>query len=86
MTYHLRANNAEELEQIRQRPNVTIIDIIVDTEETALTDYWNKNIIPGVSMLVRVKDSEGFNIDNSKCIKDNAGSRMFQDNKGRFGY
>ena len=86
MTYYLRIKNAEELEQLKQRKNITIKEIMVDTEETAITDYWNKNIIVGVSMLVKVSDSEGFNVSNADCMRDNDGSRMFQQNKGRFGY
>jgi hypothetical protein len=86
MTYHLRIKDAQELEELKQRKNITIKEIIVDTEEVALTDYWNKNIVPGVSMLVKVSSTKGIDINNLDCMRDNDGGRMFQQNKGRFGY
>jgi len=86
MIYHLRIKDAEELEELKQRKNITIKEIIVDTEEVAITDYWNKNIVPGVSMLVKVSSTKGIDISNADCMRDNDGSRMFQYNKGRFGY
>jgi len=75
-----------ELDEFCKQPNVMLDEVYYDTIEDAQAQPWNKLINPGVSVLLQYQEVTVPRITNADCMRDNDGSRLFQENKNKFGY
>lgn len=76
----------EECDEFCKQPNIMLDEVWYDTEEDAKRQPYNTNIIPNVSVLLQYKEYRATGIDNSRCMTDSNGSRMFQNGQNKFGY